>query len=132
MFCFAFSDTQSSESKRKIPSQTTASQTSPTTSKAVTVDDLTTDAVGEAYWEVLAEKRRNALEETLVENQELYERIAVLEDELNQSKSLLAETRNLVEVLTEMLEEKDGEESTGTEAPAPKTDDPANDEDISD
>lgn len=126
-----FSDIQNSESKRKIPSQTTASQTSPTTSKMVTVDDLTTDTVGEAYWEVLAEKRRVALDETLVENQELYERIAVLEDELNQSQSLLAETRNLVEVLTEMLEEKDGEVNTETEAPAPKTD-PANDEDISD
>lgn len=55
----------------------------------------------------MAEKRRVALDESLIENQELYERIAVLEDELNQSKTMLTEARNLVEVLTEMLEEKD-------------------------
>jgi geminin len=57
----------------------------------------------------LAEKRRLALEESLTENQELYERIASLEDELNQSKSMLAESKSLIEVLTEMLEEKDNE-----------------------
>lgn len=100
---------QTSESKRKITSvitATTSSQTSPAT-KLVTVEDLTSDNVSEHYWEALAEKRRSALEESLTENQELYERIATLEDELNQSKTLLAETRSLVEVLTEMLEEKD-------------------------
>ena len=87
----------------------TSSQTSPSlqASAKVTVEDLTSESVGEHYWEVLAEKRRSALEESLTENQELYERIATLEDELNQSKSLLAETRSLVEVLTEMLEEKE-------------------------
>jgi uncharacterized coiled-coil DUF342 family protein len=47
------------------------------------------------------------LEETLGENQELYERIAALEDELNQSKSMLEEAQDLVTVLTELLEEKD-------------------------
>lgn len=107
---------QASESKRKIPTvntATTSSQTSPTlspASKQVTVEDLTSDNVSEHYWEALAEKRRAALEESLTENQELYERIATLEDELNQSKTLLAETRSLVEVLTEMLEEKDEED----------------------
>ncbi len=47
------------------------------------------------------------MEETLHENQELYERIAALEDELNQSKSMLEEAQDLVTVLTELLEEKD-------------------------
>lgn len=56
------------------------------------------------------------MDESLTENQELYERIAVLEDELNQSKTLLTEARNLVEVLTEMLEEKDAEPDTTTQA----------------
>lgn len=51
------------------------------------------------------------MEESLIENQELHERIASLEDELNQSKSMLIETRNLVEVLTEMLEEKESDET---------------------
>lgn len=105
--------TQTPETKRKVPTIntcSTSSQTSPTveaTSKNVTAADLTSDNVGENYWEILAEKRRAALEESLTENQELYERIATLEDELNQSKNMLTETRNLVEVLTEMLEEKE-------------------------
>lgn len=55
----------------------------------------------------MAENRRVALQETLAENQELYERIANLEDELNHSKNMLEQARDLVTVLTEMLEEKD-------------------------
>lgn len=112
---------QTPESKRKVPTNSTAStssQTSPlngsSTSKQVTVEDLTSDTAGEKYWEILAEKRRAALEESLTENQELHERIASLEDELNQSKSMLTETRNLVEVLTEMLEEKQSNDITLT------------------
>jgi geminin len=132
--------TQTPEAKRKTPTQntaTTSSQTSPSlegTSKQVTTEDLTSEKVSETYWQVLAEKRRAALEESLVENQELYERIATLEDELNQSKTLLTETRSLVEVLTEMLEEKESEMNTTMtpdEAP-PQIDDNKDDEDISD
>lgn len=95
--------------KRKCTATTsTSSQTSPaTSSKQVTADDLTTDKPSEQFWEKLAEKRREALVETLEENQELYERIAALEDELNQSKAMLEEAQDLVTVLTELLEEKD-------------------------
>jgi geminin len=76
----------------------------------------------------LAEKRRAALEDSLIENQELHERIASLEDELNQSKSMLTETRNLVEVLTEMLEEKESDETMtpADEEEAKETDQNAN------
>ncbi|CAG9798127.1 unnamed protein product [Chironomus riparius] len=100
------------EVKRKSPAPTTSksSQTSPALEpgKSITTEDLTSDKpVNQHYWEVLAEKRREALQETLVENQELYERIANLEDELNHSKSMLEEARDLVTVLTEMLEEKE-------------------------
>lgn len=119
---FIFSElAQTPETRRKIPAPTasTSSQTSPianpATSKQVTVTDLTTDEVGEHFLESLAEKRRVALEESLTENQELYERIASLEDELNQSKSMLTEARSLVQVLTEMLEEKEGEDKEETE-----------------
>lgn len=99
--------------KRKLPAPSTSksSQTSPQivkTTRRVTVDDLTSEKpLSDRYWELLAEKRRQALEDTLEENQELYERIANLEDELNQSKNLLEEARDLVTVLTEMLEEKE-------------------------
>lgn len=125
---------QTPESKRKIPTNSTASTSSqtspsldPSTSKQVTAEDLTSESVGEKYWEILAEKRRAALEDSLIENQELHERIASLEDELNQSKSMLTETRNLVEVLTEMLEEKESDETMKPEEEeAKETDQNAN------
>lgn len=105
---------QTPEVKRKTPTASTSSQTSPaeastsSSSSGVKVEDLTSDKpVNDHYWQILAEKRREALEETLHENQELYERIANLEDELNHSKSMLEEARDLVTVLTEMLEEKE-------------------------
>lgn len=107
-----FSDQQTAEIKRKSPAPTTSKsiQTSPALEpgKQITKEDLTSDKpVNEFYWEMVAEKRRVALQETLEENQELYERIANLEDELNHSKSMLEEARDLVTVLTEMLEEKE-------------------------
>lgn len=86
-----------------------ATQTSPG-KKSVTADDLTDAATpGTKYWELLAEKRREALEATLVENQHLHERIEGLESELNTSRKMLEETKNLVEVLTEMLNENEAE-----------------------
>lgn len=102
------------ELKRKTPTASASSQTiaSSSSTNKVTAEDLTSDKpVHERYWETLAEKRREALEETLFENQELYERIANLEDELNHSKSMLEEARDLVTVLTEMLEEKEHPEN---------------------
>lgn len=120
---------QTPETKRKVPTintATTSSQTSPTVeaaTKNVTAADLTSETVGENYWEILAEKRRAALEESLTENQELYERIASLEDELNQSKTWLAESRNLVEVLTEMLEEKEDDANATMASEMNKTED---------
>lgn len=113
---------QTPEAKRKTSAAsstaTSSSQTSPSLAPEakVTEADLTAETVGENYYEILAEKRRVALDESLKENQELYERIASLEDELNQSKSLLTETRALVEVLTEMLEEKENNEADTTMA----------------
>ncbi|XP_055915116.1 geminin isoform X2 [Eupeodes corollae] len=93
--------------RKKIDTRST--QTSPG-KKSVTVEDLTeTDAPSSTYWELLAEKRREALEATLVENQHLHERIEGLESELNTSRKMLEETKNLVEVLTEMLNENEAE-----------------------
>ncbi|XP_067640180.1 geminin isoform X2 [Eurosta solidaginis] len=92
-----------------------ASETQTSTQKKVekatiTAEDLTSEEKpGELYWERLAEKRREALEETLTENQRLHERIEGLEAELNTSRQMLEEARNLVEVLTEMLNENEAE-----------------------
>uniref|UniRef100_A0A0A9W8P4 Geminin n=1 Tax=Lygus hesperus TaxID=30085 RepID=A0A0A9W8P4_LYGHE len=80
----------------------------PAEPRRVTIEDLTTNAQpsGE-YWEALAERRRVALEKALEENQRLSERIAVLEEENAQANSLLQESRQIVEALTEMLQEKE-------------------------
>lgn len=55
----------------------------------------------------MAERRREALDESLKENEMLHEKVASLEDELNISRAMLDETKNLVEVLTEMINEPD-------------------------
>lgn len=61
------------------------------------------------YWEQLAEQRRLALENTLKENEGLHQKVQTLTEELNTSQQLVEESRNLVEVLTEMLKEADDE-----------------------
>lgn len=91
---------------KKSDLASTSSQTSP----IITEKDLTsTESPSAAYWEVLAEKRRVALVETLEENEYLHEKVQTLESELNHSKSMLQQSRELVEVLTEMLQEKENE-----------------------
>jgi geminin len=80
---------------------------------------------------VLAEKRRVALLETVDENVELHERLAKLEDELNLSHQMLEETRNLVEVLTEMLQENEDSDANVAEA-APSADDEAETANVAD
>ncbi|XP_037938872.1 geminin isoform X2 [Teleopsis dalmanni] len=108
--------------RKKTDTRAVETQTSPdkkVDANEITVEDLTSDAKpSESYWERLAEKRREALEETLAENQHLHERIAGLEEELNTSRQMLEETRNLVDVLTEMLNENEADdknESDGVE-----------------
>lgn len=74
----------------------------------ITEEDLTTtDEPSDGYWKVLAEQRRIALDLSLKENEELHGRVHNLEDELNVSRAMLEETQNLVEVLTELVQEQD-------------------------
>lgn len=92
------------------------------TKPTITAEDLTSaEGPSELYWEVLAERRRLALEESLTENQELCEKVAALEEELSLSKEMLQEARNLVEVLTELLQE--GEAEKGETSGAGQVDD---------
>ncbi|XP_012161023.1 geminin isoform X2 [Ceratitis capitata] len=102
--------------RKKVETRVSETQTSPQKGtsdggkSAITAEDLTSEEKpGQVYWEHLAEKRREALEETLVENRRLHERIEGLEAELDTSREMLAEARNLVEVLTEMLNENEAE-----------------------
>uniref|UniRef100_A0A1I8PM65 Geminin n=1 Tax=Stomoxys calcitrans TaxID=35570 RepID=A0A1I8PM65_STOCA len=105
--------------RKKIETRAAETQTSPSKEastsqqKKITAEDLTGEAKpSEHYWERLAEKRREALEQSLDENQRLYERIEGLEDELNTSRKQLEEAHHLVAVLTEMLNEPEGEADT--------------------
>lgn len=72
----------------------------------VTEEDLTTEGEpSESYWKVLAEKRRIALDISLKDNEELHGKIESLEEELVIARAMLDESKNLVEVLTEMIQE---------------------------
>ncbi|XP_075169110.1 geminin DNA replication inhibitor [Haematobia irritans] len=108
--------------RKKIETRAAETQTSPdkseagTSQKKITAEDLTGEAKpGEHYWERLAEKRREALEQSLEENQRLYERIEGLEEELNTSRKQLEEAQHLVAVLTEMLDENEEEQGIENE-----------------
>lgn len=72
----------------------------------ITEEDVQgTGELSAGYWRELAEKRRLALDASLTENQELHEINASLKEQLDVSNQMLDESRNLVEILSEMLEE---------------------------
>lgn len=64
---------------------------------------FTTAGPSENYWEVLAERRRIALDDALEENKELSDRVEKLEEENCIYKEMLDESRALVEVLQVLL-----------------------------
>lgn len=65
----------------------------------------------DGYWKALAEKRRVALDISLKENEELHEKVVSLEEELAISRAMVEESNNLVELLTEIIQEKEGTEN---------------------
>lgn len=89
-----------------------SSQDSEKESQKTIEEDLTTDGEpSEHYWKTLAEKRRIALDISLKENENLHDKVAQLEEELNISRQMLEESRNLVEVLTEIIQENEADDS---------------------
>lgn len=100
--------------KKKVVNQ--YCQTVETGPSSITVDDLTSvEGPSEKYWERLAEQRRSALEDSLIENERLHGRLSSLQEELNVTTEMLNETKNLAEVLAEMLEEREATEQTPPE-----------------
>ncbi|XP_076233199.1 geminin DNA replication inhibitor isoform X2 [Calliopsis andreniformis] len=92
--------------RKKITFKDKAVQTARGGKIKIEVEDLTSEAgPSENYWEVLAERRRIALEDALEENKELSERVERLEEENRIYKEMLDESRALVEVLQEMIGE---------------------------
>ncbi|XP_012272671.1 geminin isoform X2 [Orussus abietinus] len=93
-----------SKSNKKVNYKDKGVQTARGEKIKIEVEDLTSEAgPSEHYWEVLAERRRIALDDALEENRELAERVAQLEEENRICKGMLDETRALVEVLQEMI-----------------------------
>ncbi|OAD60152.1 hypothetical protein WN48_06289, partial [Eufriesea mexicana] len=92
--------------RKKIILKDKAVQTARGGKIKIEVEDLTSEAgPSENYWEVLAERRRIALEDALEDNRELTDRIEKLEEENRIYKEMLDESRALVEVLQEMIGE---------------------------
>lgn len=101
----------SSSKRKKLLTNHSSCQTDPEDDNKISEDDLTTDAEpSENYWKSLAEKRRIALDESLDENERLCHKVTLLEEELHTSRQMLDETKNLVQVLTDMLEENDSDD----------------------
>ncbi|XP_011701810.1 PREDICTED: uncharacterized protein LOC105458304 isoform X2 [Wasmannia auropunctata] len=71
----------------------------------IEAEDLTSDNPGENYWQILAERRQMALVGTLEENKKLVQDIERLEEENRVYKEMLDETKLLVEVLQEQIED---------------------------
>lgn len=98
--------TPSKEPRRRKSSQDPAEKLQ----SRIIEEDLTTEGEpSEGYWKTLAEKRRIALDISLKENEELHEKVASLEEELTISRTMLEESKNLVELLTEIIHEQEGE-----------------------
>lgn len=97
--------TPSKEPRRRKSSQDPAEKLR----NQITEEDLTTEnEPSDGYWKALAEKRRIALDISLKENEELHEKVNSLEEELTISRNMLEESKNLVELLTEIIQEKEG------------------------
>lgn len=98
--------TPSSEPRRRKSSQD-PSAVEKSQSKIVEEDLTTEGEPSDGYWKALAEKRRIALDISLKENEELHEKVTSLEEELTISREMLEESKNLVELLTEIIQERD-------------------------
>ncbi|KYN27391.1 PREDICTED: geminin isoform X2 [Trachymyrmex cornetzi] len=95
-----------SKNQVKVTTNNKAVQTVKEEKGEIDAEDLTcTDLAGpsENYWQVLAEKRRLALKDTLEENKELAKRNEKLEEESRIYKLMLDEARALIEVLQDMM-----------------------------
>lgn len=99
--------TPTSEPRRRKSSQDPAVVAAASQNKIIEEDLTTEGEPSEGYWKALAEKRRVALDISLKENEELHEKVASLEEELTLSHEMLEESKNLVELLTEIIQERD-------------------------
>lgn len=111
VFLFFFRETEINDGeikRKKLVTNSCQTDTARLELAKITEEDLITDGEpSEGYWKVLAEKRRDALEITLRENEELCDEVNSLRAQLDVSNQMLDESKNLVEILTEMLQENE-------------------------
>lgn len=88
-------DTEKQEVKRKKYHHRAVQ----TGESVITADDLTSDEPGLDYWKTLAEKRGEALNDSLQEVEKLKDDVETLQEENRICKEMLNESRHLVDVL---------------------------------
>ncbi|ENN78163.1 geminin [Dendroctonus ponderosae] len=71
------------------------------------IDDLTGEEPSAEYWKALAETRQESIDEIMHEVEKLKGNISVLQEENKICKAMLEESRTLVKVFKEMLEDED-------------------------
>ncbi|XP_015367378.1 PREDICTED: geminin-like [Diuraphis noxia] len=82
----------------------------PSLYKKLIIQDLNNivgPSTSEKYWEVVAERRRKALEEVLEQNSKLHTLITALKEENSSCKKSLEKTTNLLNTLNEVIKKKD-------------------------
>ncbi|XP_029164389.1 geminin-like [Nylanderia fulva] len=89
---------------KKVTSEDKAIQTAREEKIIIEAEDLTSANPSENYWQVLAEKRRMALVNTLEENKTLSQRIEKLKEDNHIYREMLEEAKTLIEVLQEEIE----------------------------
>ncbi|XP_017776642.1 PREDICTED: uncharacterized protein LOC108562735 [Nicrophorus vespilloides] len=78
---------------------------------SITAEDLTCDVTSEKYWKLLAEKRSVTLTENCREIESLKEEVERLREENKTCMEMLEESRHLVQLLQEMMNEESEAES---------------------
>ncbi|XP_065160799.1 geminin isoform X2 [Atheta coriaria] len=92
------------EPEKKKTFETKAVQTGEDFKPTFTADDLVNETATDDYWRALAVQRGVALDNSLQENEKLQEQVDHWKRESEAAKSLLEESRSLVNVLEELLD----------------------------
>jgi len=77
------------------------------------IDLITGDEAPLEYWKRIAEERREALEETLIENQDLHERIESLEQEKEALEEMVQDAKRLATLVNDFAEDMSAADESG-------------------
>ena len=83
--------------------------------QVVTIEDLTSDEANADYQRILTEKRGAALDDSFKDIEKLRDNVDSLQEENEICREMLNQSRNLVEVLTDILNEEEEMSDDGKE-----------------